>query len=102
MYKISVKSALLCWGLATHRNSQMKKPSRSDARSTTPSTLRDQRNAQIRADYTRLYASGQRSAFIIIGLSERYFLAEDTIERIVFQRGHYRSEIPVTTQFATA
>ncbi|WP_080058313.1 hypothetical protein [Spirosoma aerolatum] len=55
-------------------------------------TLRDQRNAKIRAEFFRMHdVEGKRNEVIYALLSQKYFLAADTIERIVFQRGRYRS-----------
>lgn len=54
-------------------------------------TLRDQRNEQIRKEFFRMHdVDGKRNEVIYALLSKKYFLAADTIERIVFQRGRYR------------
>lgn len=55
-------------------------------------TLREQRNRQIRKEFFRLHdVEGKRNEVIYALLSQKYFLAPGTIERIVFQRGRYRA-----------
>jgi hypothetical protein len=89
-----ISSALLSYSMrhgATHQRSYMK-PSKPDSTPLVDSSLplREQRNAKIRAEYTFMYTiEGKRNDVILNQLSAKYFLAVDTVERIVWQRGHY-------------
>lgn len=93
MYRKRLYLALLICLLGHYRNRySMKTPSKLPTSSV---SLRDERNARIRADFQNQYERGQRVNFILKDLSGRYFLAEDTLERIVFERGYYRQAATV-------
>ncbi|GAB2586406.1 hypothetical protein GCM10027190_39380 [Spirosoma areae] len=63
--------------------------------------LRDRRNADIRAEYVHLFnVEGKRNKVILALLSKKWYMAEDTIERIVFQRGRYRQTPSATASSA--
>lgn len=56
-------------------------------------SLQAKRNDAIRSEYFRMFnVQGKRNEVILRSLSDKYFLAPDTIERIVFRRGRYRPE----------
>ncbi len=107
MYKTFINIALFVSLTSGHRNAHMKKTSLDSTTSNTSTiSLREQRNAKIRLYYTTQFGKGLRTAVIIKALSNQWCLAEDTIERIVFQRGRYRTtsahSVSSTTQTAQA
>jgi hypothetical protein len=53
---------------------------------------REQRNEQIKADFNTYHKDGFRNEIIYEKLAAKYYLAPDTIERIVFGRGTYRKQ----------
>mgnify|MGYP001808013997 CR=1 FL=1 len=93
MQQIFISSALLSHSMkygGTHQRSSMKSKTGSTSLVDPSLSLREQRNAQIRADYNYLYhTEGKRHDIIVNQLSTKFYLAVDTIERIVWQRGHY-------------
>lgn len=50
---------------------------------------RVRRNQNIKDEFKRMYAEGLRNEVILARLSDKYYLASDTIERIVWERGNY-------------
>ena len=90
MYKYCLYCALII-GLhfGSIRNASMK----NCQEQTAPLSRRDQRNADIRNEYFHLFRSeGKRNEVILTQLAKKWYMAEDTIERIVFQRGHYKPQ----------
>lgn len=62
---------------------------------------REKRNEQIRSEYQTQFAAGLRSEVILETLARRWYLAPDTLERIVFQRGRYRDPLLMSTSNPT-
>ncbi|MEZ0611951.1 hypothetical protein ACAW74_25790 [Fibrella sp. WM1] len=66
----------------------------------TPQQLRlHQRNEAIRSKYFSRHDKGFRNEIIVADLAMEFFLSLDTVQKIVWQRGHYRQrESTVATQ----
>ena len=54
------------------------------------------RDADIRAEYARQHKAGLRDEVIIARLEIRWRLAPTTLDKIIFQQGHYRPVVVVT------
>ena len=102
MYRNYLLLALLLWPTVPYRNvHSMNNHSKPSSTVVTPVSLRVERNARIRAEFQQQYERGQRVNFILAELSKRYYLAEDTLERIVFERGHYKPTATSGTALAS-
>lgn len=54
-------------------------------------TLREKRNDKIREEYSKMTKEKHLDAnYVVKQLSDKYFLLEDTIWRIIWKQGHYQ------------